>query len=111
MVAKFAPRVVAAWFASLAVVLCQTSQQYDYSLDDLDDYQIYERGYNTFEDRAIDKTYFNPYDGDYVDPYSDSILHMSPVTTDCQLSADGTATFNGAVVAFLSCLKRCVLLV
>ena len=104
MVVRFAPRLIAVYVTSLALAACQTSLQDDYSLDDLDDYQIYERGYDTFEDEAIDKTYFNPYEGDYVDPYSESILQKITVTTDCQIAADGSATFNGVAV-FRGCLK------
>ena len=96
MVRNFAPQAVAVYIASLSLAACQSSLQDDYSLDDLDDYQLYEQGYNAFEEEAIDKTYFNPYEGDYVDPYGDSILQNLAVTTDCQVAANGSATFNGA---------------
>lgn len=95
MVRNFAPQLVAVCIASLSLAACQSSLQDDYSLDDLDDYQLYEQGYNAFEEEAIDKTYFNPYEGDYVDPYGDSILQNLAVTTDCQVAANGSATFNG----------------
>lgn len=95
MVARFAPLPLAICLAGLRLILCQTSFGDDYTVNDLDDYQIYERGYDTFEDEAIDNTYFNPYAGDYDDPYGDSILQDFAVIQDCQIAADGSATFNG----------------
>ncbi len=95
MVTKFAPLPLAICFAGLHLILCQTTFDDDYSVNDLDDYQIYERGYDTFEDEAIDQTYFDPYVGEYDDPYGDSILADLVVKQDCQVAADGSATFNG----------------
>ena len=98
MVTKFAPLNLALCVASLRLIFCQTSFDDDYSVNDLDDYQIYERGYDTFEDDAIDQTYFDPYVGDYDDPYGDSLLQDLAVLKDCQIAADGSTTFNGASV-------------
>lgn len=96
MVTKFAPLPLAICLATVHLVLCQTTFDDDYSVNDLDDYQIYERGYDTFEDDAIDQTYFDPYIGDYDDPYGDSILQDLAVVKDCQIAADGSPTFNGS---------------
>lgn len=96
MVTKFAPLLLAICLASVHLVLSQTTFGDDYSVNDLDDYQIYERGYDTFEDDAIDQTYFDPYVGDYDDPYGDSILQDLAVVKDCQIAADGSPTFNGS---------------
>lgn len=96
MVTKFAPLTLALGVASLRLILCQTSFDDDYSVNDLDDYQIYERGYDTFEDDAIDQTYFDPYVGDYDDPYGGNLLQDLAVLKDCQIAADGSPTFNGS---------------
>jgi hypothetical protein len=105
MVTKFAPLTLALCVASLRLNFCQTSFDDDYSVNDLDDYQIYERGYDTFEDDAIDQTYFDPYVGDYDDPYGDSLLQDLAVLKDCQIAADGSTTFNGASVLLPHCVR------
>ncbi|DBA78364.1 TPA: hypothetical protein ACH3X2_008301 [Trebouxia sp. C0005] len=102
MVTKFAPLTLALCVASLRLASCQTSFDDDYSVNDLDDYQIYERGYDTFEDDAIDQTYFDPYIGDYDDPYGDSLLQDLAVLKDCQIAADGSPSFNAARVLWYS---------
>lgn len=67
----------------------------DYSLGELDDYQIVERGYD-YEDELNDKTWFNPYTGDYDDPYGDQVDELiTQETDDCQIAADGQPTFSG----------------
>lgn len=75
---------------------CASLYDDDYSIGDLDDYQIVEKGYD-YEDEFSDKSWFNPYTGDYDDPYGDSALDniVTAETDDCQVAADGKATFSG----------------
>ena len=88
-------------FALVYGVICAASFHFascqfdDYNINDLDEYQIYEGGYDAIEDASIDKTYFDPYAGEYDDPYSDSVFDDMLEVKDCQIAADGTATFNG----------------
>ena len=87
---------------SLAFVVCFVARAHlgvcqfdDYNVNDLDEYQIYEGGYDALEEDAIANTYFDPYVGDYDDPYADTGLDDIIEIKDCQIAADGSATFNG----------------
>lgn len=90
MVRKLASLTVLACVASACFVSCQFA---DYN--DLDDYQIYENGYNAVEDLAIGNTYFDPYTGEYDETYGDGILAPLPEINDCHITVNGTAAFNG----------------
>lgn len=79
----------------ITVASCASLYDDDYSIGELDDYQIVEKGYD-YEDELRDKTWFNPYTNDYDDPYGDAIDELpTSKVDDCQLAADGKPTFSG----------------
>lgn len=90
MVRKFAPLTIIACVASAYLV---SSQFADYN--DLDDYQIYENGYNAIEDLAVGSTYFDPYTGEYEETYGDGFLAALPAVNDCHVKGNGSVSFNG----------------
>lgn len=92
MVNNLSPLTVFTCLASAYLVSCQFA---DYIGDDLDEYEIYENGYDAIENNAIGSTYFDPYTGDYDETYGDSFVGKSPDVKDCQLELDGSPSFNG----------------
>ena len=100
MVVKLAPLTVIACVASTYLVSCQFS---DYTGDDLDEYEIYENGYDAVENNAVGSTYFDPYTGEYDETYGDSIVGKVPDVKDCQIGLDGSPSFNGVHQASRRC--------
>lgn len=92
LVNNLAPLTVFTCLASAYLVSCQFA---DYIGDDLDEYEIYENGYDAIEHNAIGSTYFDPYTGDYDETYGDSFVGKTPDVKDCQLQLDGSPSFNG----------------
>lgn len=92
LVNNLAPLTVLTCLASAYLVSCQFA---DYIGDDLDEYEIYENGYDAIENNAIGSTYFDPYTGDYDETYGDSFVTKTPDVKDCQLELDGSPSFNG----------------
>ena len=98
MVVKLAPLTVIACVASAYYVSCQYP---DYTGDDLDEYEIYENGYDAVENNAVDSTYFDPYTGEYDETYGDSIVGKVSDVKDCQMELDGSPSFNGVCTKLL----------
>ena len=92
MVLKFAPLTIVACVTSAYLVSCQFA---DYNGDGLDEYEIYENGYDAIENKAVGSTYFDPYTGEYDETYGGSFLGKIPDIKDCQIAVDGSASFNG----------------
>lgn len=102
MVIRFAPVYCVICAAIVRVV---SGQFDDYNVNDLDEYQIYEGGYDAVEESSIANTYFDPYAGEYDDPYNDQIFDDNVEIKDCQTAADGSPTFNGALLGVADMLE------
>lgn len=100
MVVRFAPLTVFACVASAYLVSCQFAH---YIGDDLDEYEIYEHGYDAVEHNAIDSTYFDPYTGEYDGTYGDTMFRKAPIVKDCQTGPGGSPSFNGVHQASQTC--------
>ena len=102
MTRKHALLTIFCVLVGFGLAACASLYDDDYSIGELDDYQVIEKGYD-YEDEFSDKTWFNPYTGDYDDPYGESALDnvVTAETDDCQIAADGKPTFSGML-----CLKR-----
>ena len=90
MVKKVAPLTVLVCVANAYLVSCQPA---DY--DDLDEYEIYEHGYDAVEHNAVGSTYFDPYTGEYDETYGDKYIGKDPHVKDCEIGLDGSPSFNG----------------
>ena len=95
MIPHPAPRVAFIIWLGISAASSASLYDDDYSIGELDDYQIVEKGYD-YEDQLSDKTWFNPYTGDYDDPYGDALDEVvTTATDDCQVAADGKPIFSG----------------
>ena len=100
MVVKPAPLTVLACVANAYLVSCQF---FDYNGHDLDEYEMYEHGYDAVEHNAVGSKYFEPYIGEYDETYGDSFVRKTPHVKDCQIGLDGSPSFNGVHQASQRC--------